>query len=113
MAQADSKRCIANAPYRAVFAIRNTADALVSGASALDSELSVDNASFADLTDEATEIGTSGIYYVDITAAEFAASGDATLKVESTECVPTVVHLPIEPASDSGVAQAAMAPGAR
>jgi len=109
MAAADSKRCIANAPYRAIFEIRDTARELVSVATNLDSEISVDSGSFADLVAEATEIGSSGVYYVDISAAEFTASGDATLKVTSTEGVGVVLPLPIEPAADSGVAQASTA----
>lgn len=107
MAAGDSKRCIANAPFRAVFDIRDTSGQLVSGATSLDSEISVDSGAFGDLTAEATEIGSSGIYYVDITAAELTAAGDATLLVKSAEGVETVVYLPIEEASDSGVAQAA------
>lgn len=109
MAAADSQRCIRNAPYRAVFAIRNTAMALVSGASNLDSEIIKDSASAADLASEAVEIGTSGIYYVDITASEFTFTGDATLKVTSTEGVPTVVHFEYEPSLESGVATASAA----
>jgi hypothetical protein len=109
MAQADSKRCIANAPYRAVLPIRDTSGALVSSATGLDSEISVDSGAFADLTAEATEIGSSGVYYVDVTAAELTAAGDATLLVKSTEGVASVLPLPLEAASDSGVAQAAAA----
>lgn len=109
MAAGDSQRCIANAAFRAIVPIRDTSGALVSGATSLDSELSLDSNTPSDLTAEATEIGSSGVYYVDITAAEFAATGDATLTVASAEGVTSVLHLPIEPASDSGVAQAGTA----
>ena len=42
----------------------------VTGALGLDSEYSLDGAAFADCFNEATEIGTSGIYYLDLVAAE-------------------------------------------
>jgi hypothetical protein len=42
----------------------------VTGATGLDSEASLDGAAFADCTNEATEIGSSGVYYLDLTAAE-------------------------------------------
>jgi hypothetical protein len=42
----------------------------VSGAADLDSEYSLDGGSFADCTNEATEIGTSGIYTLSLVAAE-------------------------------------------
>ena len=42
----------------------------ISGAAGLDSEISKDKASFADCTNELTEIDTTGIYYLDLTVAE-------------------------------------------
>lgn len=42
----------------------------VTGAASLDSEVSLDGAAFADCTSEATEIGSTGIYYLDLTASE-------------------------------------------
>lgn len=43
---------------------------LVTAAAALDSERSIDGAAFSDCTNEATEIGTTGIYTLALTAAE-------------------------------------------
>jgi hypothetical protein len=44
---------------------------LVTGAAGLDSEVSIDKGTYADCTNEATEIATSsGTYYLDLTAAE-------------------------------------------
>jgi hypothetical protein len=58
------------APQRIVFPIYDDDGDLVSGAAGLDSEISKDTGSFADCANEATEIGTSGLYYLDLTAAE-------------------------------------------
>lgn len=43
------------------------------GVAGLDSEISKDGAAFADCTNEATEIGTTGIYTLALTAVEMAA----------------------------------------
>ena len=42
----------------------------VSGAAGLDSEYSLDGGSFSDCTNEATEIGSTGIYYLSLVAGE-------------------------------------------
>lgn len=60
-----------NAPYRATFPILDADGDLVTGAAGLDSETSGDGGTFTDCTNEATEIATSsGMYYLDLTAAE-------------------------------------------
>jgi hypothetical protein len=67
-----------NVDTRILFPIINAAGDFVSGAAGLDSEwISYDTAdhgqsapSFADCTHEATEIGSTGIYYLDLQAAE-------------------------------------------
>jgi hypothetical protein len=107
MAAGDSQRCIRNAPFRAIFAIRDTSGALVIGATSLDSEAIRDSSSPADLTNEAAEIGSSGIYSVDVTAAEMTVTGDVSLLVKSSQGVPTFQQLPLEPSLESGVAVAA------
>lgn len=62
---------IKNQAYRVYFPILDEDGDLVSAAGALDSERSLDGATFADCTNEATEIATSsGFYYLDLTAAE-------------------------------------------
>lgn len=60
-----------NAAFRVTFPILDADGDLVTGATALDSEVSGDGGTFADCTNEATEIATSsGMYYLDLTAAE-------------------------------------------
>ena len=109
MAAGDSLRCIRNAPFRAIIDIRDTANSLVSGATNLDTELIADSGTPADLTGEATEIGSSGIYYVDLTASEMTATGDISIITKSTEGNTTFYQLPVEPHMESGVAQAGTA----
>lgn len=60
--------------YRVTFPIFDADGDLVTGATGLDSEVSKDGGTFADCTSEATEIATgSGMYFLDLTAAEMAA----------------------------------------
>lgn len=60
--------------HRLVFPILDNDGDLVTGAAGLDSEISKDQGTFADCSNEATEIATSsGMYYLDLTAAEMEA----------------------------------------
>lgn len=60
-----------NTAYRVVFPIYDADGDLVTGAVSLDSEVSKDQGTFADCTNEATEIATSsGMYYLDLTSTE-------------------------------------------
>ena len=62
---------IYNARLRVVFAILDADGDPVTGAASLDSEVSQDQGTFADCTNEATEIATSsGIYYLDLISTE-------------------------------------------
>ena len=61
---------IKNNAYRISFPILDNDGDLVSGASGLDSEISKDGANPTDCTNEATEIGSSGMYYLDLTSTE-------------------------------------------
>lgn len=72
MAAGDAKPIpIKNQAYRVTFPILDADGDLVSGATSLDSEVSIDAGTFTDCTNEATEIATnSGIYYLDMTSAE-------------------------------------------
>ena len=72
MAATDAKAVpVKNSAYRITFPILDADGDLVSGATGLDSEVSIDGAAFADCTNEATEIATSsGMYYLDLTASE-------------------------------------------
>lgn len=60
-------------PWVAVFPILDNTGAFVSGAAGLDSEVSKNCDTPADCTNEATEIGSSGKYYLILTAAEMTA----------------------------------------
>jgi hypothetical protein len=57
---------------------------LVTGAAGLDSEVSKDGGAFADCTNEATEIGSSGIYYLDLTSTEMNADAVCVIVKTST-----------------------------
>ena len=60
-----------NTAYRVTFTILDADGDPVTGATGLDSEVSKDAGTFADCTNEATEIATaSGVYYLDLTSTE-------------------------------------------
>ena len=61
---------VKNAAQRVVFPILDADGDPVSGAADLDSERSLDGGAFADCSNEATEIGSSGIYYLDLAVGE-------------------------------------------
>ncbi|MGH7179990.1 MAG: hypothetical protein ACREJC_21615, partial [Tepidisphaeraceae bacterium] len=72
-----------NVAYRVTFGIWDNDGDLVTGAAALDSEVSIDGGTFADCTNEATEIATSsGAYFLDLTAAEM--NGDTVAVIVKT-----------------------------
>jgi hypothetical protein len=74
-----------NVAYRVTFPIFDADGDLVTGASALDSEISKDGGTFADCTNEATEIATSsGMYYLDLTLTEMNADTVALIIKTST-----------------------------
>jgi len=88
-----------NAAYRITFEIRKNDGTLITGATALDSEVSKDGGTFADCTNEATEIATSsGVYYLDLTSTEMNADCVAVVvKTSSTgACPPVFVLYPQE-----------------
>lgn len=71
--------------YRVTFPILDADGDLVTGATSLDSEVSKDGATFADCTNEATEIATSsGMYYLDLTATEMTADTVAIIVKTAT-----------------------------
>lgn len=57
-----------------VFPIYTTSNTLISGATALDSEISKDGGSFTDCTNEATEIDSTGLYTLSLTTTEMTAN---------------------------------------
>ncbi len=74
-----------NVAYRVTFPILDADGDLVSGAATLDSEISKDGGTFADCTNEATEIATnSGMYFLDLTATEMNADTVAIIVKTST-----------------------------
>lgn len=88
-----------NEAYRVTFPIFDADGDLVSGAADLDSEISKDGGTFADCTNEATEIATSsGIYYLDLTSTEMNADTVAIIVKTSTSGAKTtpLVMYPVE-----------------
>ena len=73
------------APWTVEFPILDADGDLVSGAAGLDSEVSKNGDSFADCTNEATEIATnSGVYYLTLTATEMTADVVSVIVKTST-----------------------------
>jgi len=100
MASTDARPVpIKNTAFRAVFPILDADGDLVTGATGLDSEVSKDQGTFADCTNEATEIATSsGMYYLDLTSTEMNADCVAVIvKTTSSGAKTTVlVFYPVE-----------------
>lgn len=92
MASTDARPIpIKNTAYRVTFPILDADGDLVTGASGLDSEVSKDAGTFADCTNEATEIATSsGMYYLDLTSTEMNADCVAIIVKTSTSGAKTV-----------------------
>ena len=100
MAATDSRPLpIRATAYRVIFPIMDADGDLVTGATGLDSEVSKDCGTFADCTNEATEIATSsGIYYLDLTSTEMTADSVAVI-VKTTSSgakTTTLVMYPVE-----------------
>lgn len=95
-----------NVAYRVTFPIMDADGDLVTGATGLDSERSLDGATFADCTSEATEIATaSGMYFLDLTAAEMNADCTAIIvKTSSVGAKTTALVLYPQEADDIKVA---------
>lgn len=100
MASTDARPVpIKNTAFRAVFPILDADGDLVTGATGLDSEVSKDQGTFADCTNEATEIATSsGMYYLDLTSTEMNADCVAVIVKTSTSGAKTtvLVFYPVE-----------------
>lgn len=97
---------IKNRAFRVTFPILDADGDLVTGAAGLDSEVSKDGATFADATNEATEIATSsGVYYLDLTASEMNADTVAVIVKTSTTGAKTttLVVYPLALAEPSAV----------
>ena len=100
MASSDAKPFpIKNTTYRVTFPILDADGDLVTGAAGLDSEVSLDGGTFADCTNEATEIATSsGMYYLDLSSDEMNADTVAIIVKTSTSGAKTtpIVLYPVE-----------------
>lgn len=96
------------APYGVAFPILDADGDLVTGAAALDSEVSKNGDTFADCTNEATEIATaSGMYYLLLTATEL--TTDVVILIVKTttsgaKTTPMVLYPKKLPALRSGTA---------
>jgi hypothetical protein len=74
-----------NVAFRATLPIYDADGDLVTAAAGLDSEVSKDGGTFADCTNEATEIATSsGLYFLDLTASEMNADTSAVIVKTTT-----------------------------
>jgi hypothetical protein len=96
MASTDARPVpIKNTAFRVVFCILDNDGDLVTGAAGLDSEVSKDQGTYADCTNEATEIATSsGTYYLDLTSTEMNADCVAVIvKTSTTDAKTTVLVL--------------------
>lgn len=91
-----------NVAYRVTFPILDADGDLVTGATGLDSEISKDGGTFADCTNEATEIATSsGVYYLDLTSTEMNADTVAIIvKTSSSDAKTTTLVMYPEEAGD-------------
>lgn len=108
MAATDARRRIKNAPLRVygqILAV-STLLPITGGLTAMDAEISGDGGAFADCGAAETEIGTTGFFYVDLTAAETAYDWVTfQFKASNAGAVTYIEHICFEEASDSGVAQ--------
>lgn len=91
-----------NVAYRVTFPIFDADGDLVTGATGLDSEVSKDGGTFADCTNEATEIATSsGMYYLDLASTEMNADTVAVIvKTSSSGAKTTPIVMYPEEAGD-------------
>lgn len=82
--------------YRVTFPMYSSAGVLLTGAAGLDAEVSLDGGAFADCTNESTEIGATGFYYLDLTAAEMTADTVLVNPKTSTSgaAVPAIIMYP-------------------
>lgn len=102
-----------NAAFRHYFAIRKNDGTLITSWTGADSEISLDGAAFSDCTNEATEIGSSGCGYIDLTSSEM--NADAVLlkiTVTNTGALPLVFTLYPEESGDYRIDTSSLATAA-
>jgi hypothetical protein len=104
---------IYGAHYRVTFPMLDADGDLVTGATTPDAEVSKDAGTFADCTNESTEIATnSGMYFLDLTGAEMTAKCVAVIAKSATagmKTTPIVLYPKRLVILESGVAQAGAA----
>lgn len=102
MASTDAKaKAYWGVAHRIKFPIFDADGDLVTGATGLDSEISKDDGTFADCTNEATEIATSsGMYYLDLSATEMEADSVVVIVKTSSSGAKTT---PVVLYTDRGV----------
>ena len=90
-----------NVAFRLYLAFRKNDGTLITSWTGADTELSLDGAAYADATNEATEIGTSGTGYIDLASSEL--NADSLLvksTVTNTDALPFVIALYPEESGD-------------
>jgi hypothetical protein len=81
-----------NVAFRVTFPILDNTGLPVTGAAGLDSEVDKDDGGFTDCTNEAVELGSSGIYRLDLTSTEMNADTvSVKVKTSTTDANPTVL----------------------
>ncbi len=100
-----------NTAFRLTMPVYDTAGALKSSLASADSEVSLDGAAFADCTNEVTEIGSTGFYYIDLTAGEMNADTVA-YKLSGTGINPLTAVIYPEEAGDYRGSVTSIAAGA-
>lgn len=106
MAFTDAGRWIKNAPSRIVFPFRDTAGNLVTGATSIAPFVSKDSNTFVAATNTVTNWGSTGIYCFDLTETEMTVVYNVAVYITSATAVAHFENIAIEPAMESGVAQA-------
>lgn len=102
MASTDARPLpLKNTAFRVTLPILDADGDLVTGATGLDSEVSIDGGTFADCTNEATEIATnSGMYFLDLTSAEM--NGDTiAIIIKTTSSGAKTTPITLYPADDT------------
>ena len=95
---------------RLVFPILDADGDLVTGATGLDSEVSIDGGTFADCTNEAAELATSsGMYALYLTGAEMTGKVISVIVKSSGKTTPITLYPTRLPVLESGTAQAGAA----
>lgn len=84
------------------FPLIDSTGALKSAAGSLDSEISKDGGAFSDCTNEAVEIGSSGIYYLDLTATEMNANVVAVVVKSAGALAQPFIIYPVDIAEPAG-----------